>query len=235
MTVFVPREWIAGATREHRKAEDVIRGLSDDDVRGPSMLPGWSRGHVVTHIARNADAMRQMAEAARDGRSVLMYPGGADQRIGDIESGSVRPVAELVADVTESNAALEAEWSLLPDEIWTEGIGYRTAGAATLADFAFLRWRETAIHVIDLGAPGSDPAAQWRSLDPAYLDEEWRWTTPGLGERVPATHTLILAPGDRPSRAFGSGPETIVTRDPVPDLLAWITGRSPGPLELAPW
>ena len=34
-----------------------IEGLTDDQAREPSLLPGWSRGHVLTHLARNADAM----------------------------------------------------------------------------------------------------------------------------------------------------------------------------------
>ena len=31
--------------------------ISDTQAREPSLLPGWSRGHVLTHIARNADGL----------------------------------------------------------------------------------------------------------------------------------------------------------------------------------
>jgi hypothetical protein len=34
---------------------DGIGRLTDADARGPSLLPGWTRGHVLTHLARNAD------------------------------------------------------------------------------------------------------------------------------------------------------------------------------------
>ena len=36
---------------------EALTELSDDDVRAPSLLPGWTRGHVITHVARNADAL----------------------------------------------------------------------------------------------------------------------------------------------------------------------------------
>ncbi|MEV7393377.1 maleylpyruvate isomerase N-terminal domain-containing protein, partial [Streptomyces sp. NPDC091215] len=34
--------------------------FTDADVRAPSLLPGWSRGHVLTHVARNADGGRNL-------------------------------------------------------------------------------------------------------------------------------------------------------------------------------
>ena len=34
-----------------------IDGLTEDQARGLSRLPGWTRGHLLTHIARNADGL----------------------------------------------------------------------------------------------------------------------------------------------------------------------------------
>nr|WP_254126579.1 maleylpyruvate isomerase N-terminal domain-containing protein [Amycolatopsis sp. CA-230715] len=42
----------------HRAAERLprsVRRLGDADVRAPSALPGWSRAHVLAHLARHAD------------------------------------------------------------------------------------------------------------------------------------------------------------------------------------
>ena len=36
---------------------DTARTITDPDLRVPSMLPGWTRGHVLAHLARNADGM----------------------------------------------------------------------------------------------------------------------------------------------------------------------------------
>jgi hypothetical protein len=44
-----------------------IDGLGEDDVRGPSLLPGWTRGHVLTHLARNAEGGTRLLGWARTG------------------------------------------------------------------------------------------------------------------------------------------------------------------------
>jgi len=48
---------LAGVTSSTATLVDWVLGLglSDDDTRAPSELPGWSRGHTLSHIARNAD------------------------------------------------------------------------------------------------------------------------------------------------------------------------------------
>jgi maleylpyruvate isomerase len=230
-----PARWLAGCERSHRALEAAVRSLTEEEVRQPSLLPGWSRGIVITHIARNADGIRHMAGAAKDGRAEPMYPGGVEQREAGIEAGANRARAEVLADLENAQRKLESAWDAMPDEMWTEGIGYRLAGPATMSDLVFVRWREVAVHTIDLGLPGIDARSQWRALDPDYLEEEWRWSTAGLSKRVPKDHTLVLAPGNRPSRAYGSGPNVVVVRDPIPDVLAWLTGRADGALPLGPW
>ena len=37
--------------------------LDEEQWHAPSLLPGWSRAHVATHIARNADALRRVLSA----------------------------------------------------------------------------------------------------------------------------------------------------------------------------
>ncbi|MEU6967194.1 maleylpyruvate isomerase N-terminal domain-containing protein [Kitasatospora aureofaciens] len=71
--------------------------LCDADVRAPSLLPGWSRGHVLTHLARNADGGRRLLSWARTGVPTPEYPGLAE-RDARIEAGAGRGAAELVAD-----------------------------------------------------------------------------------------------------------------------------------------
>ncbi|MBO0806817.1 MAG: maleylpyruvate isomerase family mycothiol-dependent enzyme, partial [Actinobacteria bacterium] len=78
---------------------DSASSLSDADARGASLLPGWSRGHVLTHLARNADAQRRMISGAVTGQRVQQYPGGARGRAREIEDGAHRPAAELLADL----------------------------------------------------------------------------------------------------------------------------------------
>ena len=41
----------------------AVRGLTDDAARAPSRLPGWTRGHVLTHLARNAEGTATWSKA----------------------------------------------------------------------------------------------------------------------------------------------------------------------------
>ena len=57
------------------------------DASAPSLLPGWTVGHVLTHLARNADSMVRVLDAAERGEVVERYPGGMPTRNADIDGG----------------------------------------------------------------------------------------------------------------------------------------------------
>jgi maleylpyruvate isomerase len=142
----------------HRRLLDHVGLLDDEAVRRPSLLPGWTVGHLVTHLARNADSHVGMLEAVLAGEVRAQYPGGPAQRAGDIERGAGRPAAELVDDLRGAVGALEAVWDRLDDDRWTNG----RSRTATFDDFPvsvlpMMRWREVEIHRADLG----DPAFTW--------------------------------------------------------------------------
>ncbi len=146
----IPDRDIRGAVAAHRLLESCLAGLTDDDARRSSLLPGWTVGHVLTHIARNAESHLGMLEAANRGEVAAQYPGGRAQREGDIESGAGRSAEALVADVVAANAELEACWAGLTAEGWM-GQGETAAGPVAVADLPFRRWRETTVHHTDLG------------------------------------------------------------------------------------
>src|SRR5689334_6670350 len=79
----------------------AVAALDNASVAQPSRLPGWSRGHVLAHLARNADALVNVLE----GRP--MY---ADARVRDtdIERDAPRPLDVQLADVRESAARFQA-------------------------------------------------------------------------------------------------------------------------------
>src|ERR1700740_1961381 len=82
-------------------------GLTDGQVRERSRLPGWSRGHLLTHIARNADGLRNLLIWARTGVETPQYR-DLDERTERIERGAGRSAAELLADLEASAAELDA-------------------------------------------------------------------------------------------------------------------------------
>jgi maleylpyruvate isomerase len=147
----------------------AVRGLTDADARSGSLLPGWTRGHVLTHLARNADGQRRMVEGVLRNEVVDQYPGGDEQRAADIESGAHRPVAELVADLHDSQEMLVAAWSLVPDGAW-DRLTRARAGTRPVRDGVMSRRRELLVHLVDLDV-GVTPA----QLPADYLARDHDW------------------------------------------------------------
>ena len=148
----------------------AVADLTDDDARGPSRLPGWSRGHLLTHLARNADGISNMVEGAIAGVERDMYPGGAEGREADIDAGADRPARELIADFTEASAALDDAFRRMPDDAW-ERVGITIAyGPVKIRRVVGSRRRELLVHLVDLDL-GVAPA----DLPDDYLtgDAEW--------------------------------------------------------------
>jgi maleylpyruvate isomerase len=72
-----------------------VEHITDEQVRSPSRLPGWTVAHVLTHLARNADGHVRRLEGALRGEYVPRYPGGPTQRDGDIDEGARRSERDL--------------------------------------------------------------------------------------------------------------------------------------------
>ncbi|MBJ7608124.1 MAG: maleylpyruvate isomerase N-terminal domain-containing protein [Candidatus Dormibacteraeota bacterium] len=114
----VPSMAIAGMVKAHAALARTIADLNDEVARRPSLLPGWSVGHVLTHIARNADSVTRRLQGAAEDRIVDQYAGGAEGRQHDIEEGAGRAAAELIADVLRTNHQVEAAVSTFPALAW---------------------------------------------------------------------------------------------------------------------
>jgi maleylpyruvate isomerase len=151
----------------------LVTARSLDDPRAPSLCEGWTRGHVLTHLARNADGLAALVRSAVDGTGETMYasPQGRDA---DIEAGADRPLAELVADVEASAASLEAQLPrLVPDH--AEQRLERTPGQFVVKakNIAFMRLRELVFHHVDL-LGGFGFAQVGPDVQRLLLDEEVR-------------------------------------------------------------
>ena len=172
---------VAGAADAHQRLLATLDAAPDLDPRRPSRLPGWTIGHVLTHVARNADSHHRLLAG------LAQYEGGADGRAADIEAGAVRPIGELVADVRRSIWALEARWATQAD--WS-GRAHATRGDVRVVDLPFLRWRETEVHHADLGlraGHGFDamPALYVR-LELRRMEMLWRARQPMGSTGLPA-------------------------------------------------
>ena len=129
--------------------------LTDDQAREPSLLPGWSRGHVLTHIARSGDVLRGMVDGLRTGVPGAGYASSA-AREAAIEAGAGRSAAALAADVRDSAAAWRAAVLATPEAAWatTITLGGKPVPASRLL---IVRLVEIELHHVDLDA-GYRPA-----------------------------------------------------------------------------
>jgi maleylpyruvate isomerase len=164
-----PREVLEAVDASFLLVAGAVRGLTDADARSASLLPGWSRGHVLTHLARNADGQRRMVEGVLRHVVLDQYPGGDEQRAADIEAGAHRPVVELVADLHDSQEALVGAWSLVPDDAW-DRLTRARAGTRPVRDGVMSRWRELLVHLVDL-----DVGVRPNQLPTDYLTRDADW------------------------------------------------------------
>ena len=129
--------------------------LTDAQAAAPSRLPGWTRGHVLTHLARNADGFRNLLTWARTGNETPMYPSD-EARARGVEEGAARSAAELAADVRVSAAALAAAAQDLPARAW-DALVARRGDTFPARSIPPRRLAELEIHHVDLDA-GYRPA-----------------------------------------------------------------------------
>lgn len=107
-------ELMRGAVTAHRRMWTSASRMTDDDCRVLSLLPGWSRGHVLAHWARNADGQTRMLLAAQCGEVTAQYPGGDAQREADIETGASRPARLILQDARVAVDRVEDTWRRMP-------------------------------------------------------------------------------------------------------------------------
>lgn len=195
----------AGAARAHRAVVATLQGLTDEQVTEPSFLPGWTVGHVATHIARNAEGHLRMLHAAMRGEVATMYPGGPEQRTGDIEAGAHRSASELLTDVTTGATQMEETWAAMPEAAWA-GHGITFLGDTTMADLVFIRWREATVHHADLGLGYS-----WNDWDSDYV-------------RLELARLTMLWASRRPMGLTGLPLEAMSVSDH--HRVAWLLGRT---------
>jgi maleylpyruvate isomerase len=188
--------------------------LDNADVTQPSRLPGWSRGHVLAHLARNADALVNVL----GGRP--MYVSG-EARDADIERDAPRPLDAQLADVRASAERFQ-ETAAAPAD-WSRTVELRNGVTDSASRVPFRRWVEVELHHVDLGIGYEleDLPAEFTEREIDFLADRFS----GHPD-VPPTR---LTDG---TRAWSTGraadaPEVTVRGTPA-DLLGWLAGRRDG-------
>lgn len=201
-------------------------GLLDDAVLGrPSRLPGWTRAHVIAHVARNADALTNLVSWARTGVETPMYaqPGVRER---DIASGAMQEPSILRKDLAQAQQRLLTALQAMPAENWDRRVRSARGRDLPATQIPWLRVREVWIHSLDL-----DPELRADSFPPPLVDTLISDVAHTLSVH-PDVPGVVLAPTDR-ARSWRLGQRADqrapIVRAPADELLAWIIGRAGQP------
>jgi maleylpyruvate isomerase len=187
---------------------DVARVITEPDLRAPSLLPGWTRAHVLAHVARNADAMRNLLVGARSGRNRPAYA-SAEAREAGIETGARMNAKDLADDLADAAMAFRTVVTRLPDDGWRFEVRMLDSGPFPAADLLTRRLVEVELHHTDLGAgygPADWPAAfaEMNLAEPMRSQREDRLKSPQPSEVPPLRAPRPPAPYKPHQRLPGS-------------------------------
>lgn len=215
MTAITPEHLLD----ELRRAADVVTAtiakLAEQDVPAPSELPGWSRGHVLAHLAGIGNAMARQLEFAARGESIELYDGGFEGRTRAIEMAARHGLAEHRTDVEAALERALRAFGSLDDAGWRQPISYR---GGVVFDGGLALWRELVIHASDLGT-GRGPESWSRPFCEHLFDF--------LAARVPNGDRYVLQPLGLPPLVVGHGTKSTVINGMLTDIAAWLAGRTP--------
>lgn len=211
---------LAWAGSGQRFVEDAVTSLAPGAVPQPSALAGWTRGHVITHLARNADALTNLLTWARTGTPTPMYA-TPDQRNADIEAGAGRPHAEQLIDLQEAGRRFADTAAALPADAWTTQVKSAQGRDIPAAEVPWLRTREVWLHLVDLDA-GYTTDVIPDDIAAELIRDVAAWMTPRLADAVELHPT-----GHPPTRLGPAGTDAVATvSGPAARLAGWLTGRS---------
>ena len=190
--------------------------LSDADWAGPTLLPGWSRAQVAHHLARGADAMRQVTLAAIDGRQRPLYP-YPDQRLADLETANGRTGLDLQIDLDTTAGGLDEAFGLVTDWLATVRL---PVGELPLSALIVARLHEVVLHHLDLRTSFS-----LADLEPVAASWLLQWAALWLRTKAGLPAVSLHSESGVVERVGEVGEERTVKGSDA-DLWGWVTGRT---------
>lgn len=196
-----------------------LAALTDTQLDGASLLPGWSRKHITSHIGYNAVALGRLMDWAVSGIETPMYS-SLQARDAEILSGAGLPAPALRALVRDTAASLNDKWSRAPASSWQRLVRTIQGRQVPASTTVWLRAREIWIHAVDLdsGATFADiPAIVLRSL---LDDVVGAWQTRHLGSGI-----MLEVDGREPVHVDSSSPTLTTVTGSLASVVRWATGR----------
>ncbi|MGH3663822.1 MAG: maleylpyruvate isomerase family mycothiol-dependent enzyme [Micromonosporaceae bacterium] len=201
---------------------EAVRGLSDAEVLAPSLLPNWSRGHVIAHLARNADGLGNLLTWAHTGVKTPMYA-SPQARDADIDAGAARAASEQVADFERTADQLARQAADMPAEAWGAQVELRGGAEVPAATLMWARLREVEIHHVDLDLG-------YRHLDwpDDFAHRLLHDLATDFGNRDNGPRAVLRVPNAGHDLDVGADREAPVITGSAQAVAGWLTGRHDG-------
>ena len=187
--------WVARGTS---RCGAAVARLDEAAFAAPSALPGWTRKHLVAHLAANAEALVRLLHWARTGERTPMYS-SPEQRDADIAAGAQRDGADLADWFARSAQALDDAVAGLPGTAWSAEVVTAQGRTVPASEVPWMRAREVLVHAVDL-----DTGTRFADLPEDFLV--------ALQAEIRARRT---AAGEPVAGLVGT----------LPDLTAYLAGR----------
>ena len=198
----------------------TVESMSAADLAAPSALPDWTRGHVLGHIAGNAEGLGRRARSVGDGVPRAMYE-SPETRGGDIDWRAQRSVAQHREALAATHADFVFDVAGIPAERADEEMEVRLTLRVKVGDLPLLRLQEVSIHHSDLGMPGYD----WSHWPPELV----AWALPRVTASFAARDDFPVGWVEADGVRFVVGPDaTTGVSGSATEILAWLIGRAPG-------
>lgn len=200
-----------------------LNELTDREYDGPSLLPGWTRRHVIAHVGYNARALTRLTEWAATGVETPMYASRA-QRNEEIEYGATLNVLALRNLSDHAIVHLNVEWRDLSADAWAQKVRTAQGRVVPVSETAWMRAREVWLHAVDLDNGGRFDDFPPEFIDRLLADITTTWNARRDSDQV---GDMELRPTDRTATVtVGSGtPHPPVITGTAAALACWAAGR----------
>jgi maleylpyruvate isomerase len=199
--------------------------FDDEQIRRPSLCPGWTRAHVLAHVAANGRGTARLLTWIATGMQHLKYP-SVQARNDEIEEGSRQPAGALVGALEESAARVAAAMERISSDRWEVSVpdgGGGTGPQVTAAEILWSRLQELELHHVDLNA----------SYTPAHWSPEFAVRTLSdalrrIAKQDGSLALVVEATDTGTSGQIGPSEGAVLVTGPVRALTAWLAGRGSG-------
>jgi len=203
-----------------------LNELDNEAFAEPSLLPGWSKAHVIAHVGYNARAITRLVEWAETGVESPMYP-SMQARDEEIAFGATLATRALRHLSDHAAVTLDVAWRDLPPERWSFPVRTSRGREVPVSETVWMRTREVWLHAIDLGNGGRFADVPERVARRLLADITGSWQA--RGEAGQAGAGFILHADDTGDVFDASGGSSAPQRlhGSLRDLLGWASGRRP--------